>query len=173
MYEHVVIHVPCRKATYMHHFYSISSLFWVCRLIFTCITILATELGTWHCLLDTCSSATLHMSWLHNVNMEVIPHFFSLPFMTFIFNSFRWCFIHWYVRECASEVKVPAFGVHFRSGRGYSAELLTMSAIFNWVGIQVWNLVNMWKVSGATNMHGETFGSLCMVLGRLWVKGYI
>ena len=27
MYEHVVIHVPCRKATYIHLFYSILSLF--------------------------------------------------------------------------------------------------------------------------------------------------
>ena len=44
---------------------------------FTCITILATELGTWHCLLDTCGSATVHVSELHNVNMEVISQFFS------------------------------------------------------------------------------------------------
>ena len=34
MYEHTVIHVPCRKATYIHLFYSILALFWVCRLIF-------------------------------------------------------------------------------------------------------------------------------------------
>ena len=34
MYEHAVIHVPCRKATYIHLFYSILSLFGVCRLIF-------------------------------------------------------------------------------------------------------------------------------------------
>ena len=34
MYEHVVIHVPCRKATNIHHFYSILSLFSVCRLIY-------------------------------------------------------------------------------------------------------------------------------------------
>ena len=34
MYEHAVIHVPCRKATYIHLFYSILSLFSVCRLIF-------------------------------------------------------------------------------------------------------------------------------------------
>ena len=34
MYEHAVIHVSCRKATYMHLFYSILSLFGVCRLIF-------------------------------------------------------------------------------------------------------------------------------------------
>ena len=34
MYEHAVIHVPCRKATYKHLFYSILSLFGVCRLIF-------------------------------------------------------------------------------------------------------------------------------------------
>ena len=27
MYEHVVIHVQCREATYIHHFYSILSLF--------------------------------------------------------------------------------------------------------------------------------------------------
>ena len=25
MYEHVVMHLPCRKATYIHHFYSILS----------------------------------------------------------------------------------------------------------------------------------------------------
>ena len=41
MYEHAVIHVPCRKATYIHLFYSILFLFGVCRLIFTCITVLA------------------------------------------------------------------------------------------------------------------------------------
>ena len=34
MYEHTVIHVPCRKATYIHLFYNILSLFRVCRLIF-------------------------------------------------------------------------------------------------------------------------------------------
>ena len=34
MYEHIVMHVPCRRATYIHQFYSILSLFWVCRLIF-------------------------------------------------------------------------------------------------------------------------------------------
>ena len=34
MYEHAIIHVPCRKATYIHGFYSILSLFIVCRLIF-------------------------------------------------------------------------------------------------------------------------------------------
>ena len=39
MYEHAIIHVPCRKATYIHLFYSILPLFGVCRLIFTCITI--------------------------------------------------------------------------------------------------------------------------------------
>ena len=33
MYENV-IHVPCRKATYIYLFYSILSLFLVCRLIF-------------------------------------------------------------------------------------------------------------------------------------------
>ena len=43
MYEHAVIHVPCRKATYIHLFYSILSLFGVHRLIcymyyyFSCI----------------------------------------------------------------------------------------------------------------------------------------
>ena len=34
MYEHAAIHVPCRKATYIHLFYSILSLFRVVRLIF-------------------------------------------------------------------------------------------------------------------------------------------
>ena len=34
MHEHAVIHVPCRKATYIHLFYSILPLFGVCRLIF-------------------------------------------------------------------------------------------------------------------------------------------
>ena len=34
MYEHVVIHVPCRKAIYIHLFNSILSLLGVCRLIF-------------------------------------------------------------------------------------------------------------------------------------------
>ena len=40
MYEHAIIRVPCRKVTYIHLFYSILSLFGVCRLIFTCITVL-------------------------------------------------------------------------------------------------------------------------------------
>ena len=34
MYEHAVIHVASRKAPYIHLFYSILSLFGVCRLIF-------------------------------------------------------------------------------------------------------------------------------------------
>ena len=34
MYEHAVIHVPCRKVIYIHLFYSILSLFGVCGLIF-------------------------------------------------------------------------------------------------------------------------------------------
>ena len=34
MYEYTVIHVPCRKAAYIHLFYSIFSLFRVCMLIF-------------------------------------------------------------------------------------------------------------------------------------------
>ena len=34
MYENGLIRVPCRKATCIHHFYSILSLFGVCRLIF-------------------------------------------------------------------------------------------------------------------------------------------
>ena len=34
IYEYAVIHVPCRKATYIHLFYNISSLYRVCRLIF-------------------------------------------------------------------------------------------------------------------------------------------
>ena len=34
IYEDAVLHVPYRKATYIHLFYSILSLFGVCRLIF-------------------------------------------------------------------------------------------------------------------------------------------
>ena len=34
MYEHVVIHAPCWKATYIHLFYSLLPLFGVYRLIF-------------------------------------------------------------------------------------------------------------------------------------------
>ena len=34
MNEHAVIHTPCRKATYIHLFYSILPLFGVFRLIF-------------------------------------------------------------------------------------------------------------------------------------------
>ena len=42
IYEHALIHVPCRKATYIHLFYSILPLFGVCGFdFFTCITILA------------------------------------------------------------------------------------------------------------------------------------
>ena len=57
MYEHGVIHVPCRKATYIYLFYSILFLFGVCMFIFTCITILAIYLNTWDCFQWTCSSA--------------------------------------------------------------------------------------------------------------------
>ena len=56
MYEHAVIHVPCGKATYIHLFYSILPLFGVCRLIFTCITILAVKMDTWNCIQMVCSS---------------------------------------------------------------------------------------------------------------------
>ena len=41
MYEHAVIHVPCRKATYIHLFYSILPLLEYVGCFFTCITILA------------------------------------------------------------------------------------------------------------------------------------
>ena len=42
MYEHAVIHVPCRKATYIHLFYSILSfIVEYVGCFFTCITILA------------------------------------------------------------------------------------------------------------------------------------
>ena len=34
MYEHAVIHVLCRKATYIHLFHDILSLLRVCRMIF-------------------------------------------------------------------------------------------------------------------------------------------
>ena len=34
MYEHAIIHVPCRKATYIHLSYNILPLFGVCRLMF-------------------------------------------------------------------------------------------------------------------------------------------
>ena len=34
MYEHAIIDMPCRKATYINLFYSILPLFEVCRLIF-------------------------------------------------------------------------------------------------------------------------------------------
>ena len=77
MYEHAVVHVPCRKATYIHLFYSILSLFGVCRLLFTCITILAIYLDTWDCLQWICGSAISHVGQLYDVNMEVIPHFFT------------------------------------------------------------------------------------------------
>ena len=56
VYEHGLIHLPCRKATYIHLFYSILSLFGVCRLIFTCITILAVKMDTWGCTQMTGSS---------------------------------------------------------------------------------------------------------------------
>ena len=78
MYEHVVIHVPCREATYIHHFYSSLSLLLVCRLIFTCLTILATELDTCYCLQDTCGSATVHVNQLtdceHGGNIPLTMH---------------------------------------------------------------------------------------------------
>ena len=78
MYEHVVIHVTCREATYIHFFYSILSLFCICGLIFTCLTILATVLDTWHWLQDTCSSATVHVGQLtdfeHGGNSPLTIH---------------------------------------------------------------------------------------------------
>ena len=38
MYEHAIIHAPCRKVTYIHLFHSILPLFGVSRLLlFSCI----------------------------------------------------------------------------------------------------------------------------------------
>ena len=96
-----VIHVPCWEATYIHHFYSILSIYCVCRLIFTYITILGAELDTWHCLQNTGSSATVHVAQPgqceHGGNTPLPIPTICDPY----FNNLRWCFIHWHERGCA------------------------------------------------------------------------
>ena len=74
MYEHAVIHVPCRKATYIHLFYSILPLFGVCRLIFymnyysSCID--------GHMEMYTDGMRQSHLTCgLSDVEIEVIPHY--------------------------------------------------------------------------------------------------
>ena len=100
MYEHVVICVLCRKATYIHLFYSIVPLFWVCGLNFCMYYYFSYRAG--HMALPSEHMWQYHSScgpaiWCeHGGNTPL----FSPWFMTFIFNSFRWCFIHWYAREC-------------------------------------------------------------------------
>ena len=101
MYEYAVRHVPCRKATYIHRFYSILSLFWVCRLIFYMYYYFSYIAGYMELPSDdmqqchmTCGPAV----WCeHGGNTPLLYPWF----MTLIFNSFRWCFIHWHPRMCA------------------------------------------------------------------------
>ena len=100
MYEHAVIHVPCRKATYIHLFYSILSLFGECRLIFTCITVLGYIDEHMELLpgdIQQCHMTCGPSVWSeHKGNTPL----FNPWFVSLIFNNFRWCFIHLHTRIC-------------------------------------------------------------------------
>ena len=157
MYEHAVIHVPCRKATYIHLFYSILSLFWVCRLIFYMYYYFSYIAG--HTELPPGDMQQCHMTcgpavWCEHGGYTPLLYPW---FMTLIFNSFRWCFIHWHVRVCASVAKAPTFwgvfGLDKNSGLKFGNNVQSIWGYKHaWLGI--WVFVHMG-------------------LRRLWVEGYI
>ena len=101
MYEHVVIHVPCRKATYIHLFYSILSLFGVCRLIFYMYYYFRYIDGHMELPpgdMQQCCMACGPSVWCEYGGNTPLLY---LWFVNLIFNSFRWCFTHWHMRMCA------------------------------------------------------------------------
>ena len=80
--------IVCREATYIHHFIAFYLYLEYVGLIFTCPTILATELDTWHCLQDTCNSATVHVSHLTDCEHGGITPLTIHKVYDFIFNIF-------------------------------------------------------------------------------------
>ena len=76
MYEHGLIHVPYRKATCIHHFYSILSLFEVCRLIFYMYYYSSCIDGHKRLLTDDREQSHLKSEPSVDVKIEVIPHYF-------------------------------------------------------------------------------------------------
>ena len=103
MYEQAVIHVSCRKAAYIHLFYSILCLFWVCTLIFDMYYYFSYIAG--HMELPSDGTQQCHMTggpavWHEHVGNTPLLYPW---FMTLIFNSFRLCFTHWYARMSASQ----------------------------------------------------------------------
>ena len=76
MYEHDLIHVPYRKATYIHLFSSILSLFGVCRLIFYMYYYSSCADGCGRLLADVREQSHLKYEPSANVKIEVIPHYF-------------------------------------------------------------------------------------------------
>ena len=77
MYEHDLIHVTYRKATCIHHFYSILSLFGVCRLIFYMYYYSSCTDGHKRLLTDAREQSHLKCEPSVNVKIEVIPHYFT------------------------------------------------------------------------------------------------
>ena len=76
MYGHDQIHVTYRKATCIHHFYRILSLFGVCRLIFYIYCYSSCTDGCGGLLADVREQSHMKYEPSDNVKIEVIPHFF-------------------------------------------------------------------------------------------------
>ena len=119
MYEHNLIHVTYRKATCIHYFYSILSLFGVCRLIFYVNCYSSCTDGCWGLLADD-----REQSHLKDEPSDLCENRGNTPLLyttilTVIFNSFKWCFIHLYVRMYARcSQSISDLDVGFRPGRG-------------------------------------------------------
>ena len=75
MYGHDEIHVTYRKATCIHHFYSILSLFGVCRLIFYVYHYSSCTDGHKGLSTDVRQQSHLNCRPSVNVKIEVIPHY--------------------------------------------------------------------------------------------------
>ena len=75
MYGHGQIHVTYREATCIHHFYSILSLFGVCRLIFYVNCYSSCTDGCGGLLADDKEQFHLKYEPSDCVKIEVIPHF--------------------------------------------------------------------------------------------------
>ena len=77
MYGHDLIHVMYRKATCIHHFYNILSLFGVCRLIFYMYYYSTCRDGHKRLFTDAREQSHLKCEPSVNVKIEVIPHYFT------------------------------------------------------------------------------------------------
>ena len=77
MYGHDQIHVTYRKATCIHHFYSILSLFGVCRLIFYMYYYSSCKDGHMELFADVRKQSHLKYGPSVNVKIEVISHYFT------------------------------------------------------------------------------------------------